>query len=177
MAAPHREGEWLKGIVILPPGICQPLWQAGNQLPAPAGLCHSGFLGTSFRAIFISEHLLVSPESHIGNNSCVAMPVSPPNSASKFCFLAPSSTALAPCCLPKACPRFATPDPTLYNCWCFNIHAMSPHPLLLPRWDEFPLATSRSWKHRQVGIKGFKLAQRGWKMLPKDRRKRLSSEI
>lgn len=33
------------------------------------------------------------------------------------------------------------------------------HPRLLPCGDEFPLAAPRSWKNRQNGIKGFKLAQ------------------
>lgn len=109
MAAPHREGKWLKGIVILPPGICQPLWQAGTQLPAPAGLCHSGFLGTSFWAIFISEHLLMIPESYIGNNSCVAMPMSP-----KTLLPAPGAPLLpAELWHHAICPRFAQGLPLL----------------------------------------------------------------
>lgn len=67
-----------------------------------------------------------------------------------------SSTAARPRC------AVFVHDPTLHNCKCFNIHAMSsaPHPLLLPCGDEFPLAAPRSWKKRQYGIKGFKLAQR-----------------
>lgn len=38
------EDECLKGVVMLPPGICQPHWQGENQLPAPAGLHYSGVL-------------------------------------------------------------------------------------------------------------------------------------
>lgn len=148
-----------------------------NQLPAPAGLCLSWLLGTFLQTI--SEHLLLSSESCMGKSTSYGNAHVLPPLPGHLAFQHSSGTMLLAwgVLFSHTTQHFTTADALIFTLCPPPPPSPSPSTPAL-RWvDEFPLASPCSWKRKQDGIKGFKLTQQRWKMLPKDRRKRLSSEI